>query len=305
MTTITASLAGRRVLVTGASGFLGTHICSRLSAGGAIVHATSRQPRPTGSDGVAYRQADVADIAVARELLASVRPDIVYHLAGAVGASPALPLVLPTYHSLLTSTVNLLVAATEQGCARVVLTGSLTEPAPIGPEPVPRSPYAAAKTMGVAYGQMFHALYRTPVVILRPFMTYGPAQASTKLIPSTILALLSGKAPQLSSGEVRADFVYVDDVADAFLAAAVTPGIEGASFDLGCGTLISIRHVVEQLARLTGSTAMPQFGALPDRPGENEIAAKTAPAAWGLNWVARTPLEEGLERTIAWYRARL
>jgi nucleoside-diphosphate-sugar epimerase len=304
-TSARASLAGRRVLVTGASGFLGTHVCARLRAAGAMVHATSRQPRQAGADGITFRQADVADIAAARELLATVSPDIVYHLSGAVGASPDLSLVLPTYHSLLTSTVNLLVAATEHGCSRVVLTGSLTEPAPIGPDPIPRSPYGAAKAMGVAYGQMFHALYRTPVVILRPFMTYGPAQASTKLIPSTILSLLGGKPPLLSSGKVRADFVYVDDVADAFLAAAVMPGIEGASFDLGSGALVSIRHVVEQLARLTGSTVAPQFGALPDRPGENEIAANTAPAAWGLDWAARTPLEEGLERTIAWYRARL
>ena len=300
-----SNLSGRRVLVTGARGFLGSHLCTRLRAAGAEIHATSRQPRSDHLDGVRFWEADLADSATARRIVGSVKPSVIFHLSGAVGASPNIALVLPTYHSLLTSTVNLLVAATEQGCDRVILTGSLTEPFPVGPNPVARSPYAAAKTMAVSYGRMFHALYRTPVVVLRPFMTYGPAQATGKLIPSAILALLRGEAPQLASGKLQADFVYIDDIVDAFIAAAVTPGIEGASFDLGCGTLVSVRTVIQQLTTLTRSDVEPQFGALPDRPGENEIAADVAWTSGGLNWAARTSLEGGLQQTVEWYRARL
>src|SRR5262249_3976919 len=148
------------------------------------------------------------------------------------------------YHSLLTSTVNVLVMAAETGCGRVVLAGSLTEPVLRTGDESPMSPYAAAKWAGSTYGRMFHKLYGTPVVVLRPFMAYGPAQAQGKLIPSVIRALLKGEAPKLSSGRVRADWVYIADVVEAFLSSATIPNIEGASFDIGTGRLTSMRTVV-------------------------------------------------------------
>ena len=99
------------------------------------------------------------------------------------------------------------------------------------------SPYAAAKWAAAGYGRMFHSLYDTPVVILRPFMTYGPGQASTKLIPAVTLALLRASGPRLSSGRHRSDWVYISDVIEGFVAAATVPGIEGKTIDLGSGTL--------------------------------------------------------------------
>src|SRR5262249_37442274 len=150
----------------------------------------------------------------------AVKPDIVFHLAGAVGASPILELVLPTYHSLLTSTINVLIAAKEFGCGRVVLTASFTSPEPGANEPTPQSPYGAAKWASVGYGRMFHSLFQVPVVILSPFMTYGPGQAANKLIPSTISALLRGVPPKLASGRVSFDWVYVADVIEGFISTA-------------------------------------------------------------------------------------
>jgi UDP-glucose 4-epimerase len=293
-----------KVLITGGSGFIGWHLCRRLCEEGSEVHATSRKQRPTARGGPIWWQADMADLAAARRVLAAVRPDIVFHLAGSVGASPSLELVLSTYQSLLTSTVNVLVGTTEVGCRRIVLTGSLTEPAPGETEPNPGSPYAAAKWAAVGYGRMFHSLYRTPAVILRPFMTYGPAQAENKLIPSVTLSLLRGEAPKVSSGKWRADWVYVGDVIEGFLAAAIGPEIEGRSIDLGTGSLISIHGVVDQLVKITGSHLQPLFGALPDRPGENEVAANTSTAAELLGWSATTSLESGLRQTVEWFKAR-
>src|SRR5262249_46848539 len=153
------------------------------------------------SGGPIWWQANMADIDVARQVIGGVKPDVIYHLAGAVGASPALELVLPTYQSLLTSTINVLMAAKEFGCRRVVLTASFTSPKPGVIEPSPQSPYGAAKWAATGYGRMFHSLYRVPVVILSPFMTYGPGQAASKLLPSTILTLLRGETPKLSSGQ--------------------------------------------------------------------------------------------------------
>jgi len=293
-----------KVLVTGGSGFIGWHLCRRLRDEGSEVHATSRTQRPNTRGEPIWWQADMAELSTARLVLAGVRPDIVFHLSGSVGASPNLELVLSTYQSLLTSTVNVLVSATEIGCRRIVLTGSLTEPFPGETEPTPQSPYAAAKWAAVGYGRMFHSLYRTPAVILRPFMAYGPMQAASKLVPSVTLSLLRGEAPKVSGGRQRADWVYVRDVIEGFLAAAITPGIEGKSIDLGTGSLVSVRGVVDRLIKITGTKVKPLFGALPDRPGENEVAANTATASELVGWSATTSLESGLRQTVEWFKAQ-
>ena len=147
-------------------------------------------------------------------------------------------LVLSTFHSLLTSTVNLLVVAREIGCRRIILTGSLTEPGLDGSlAATPQAPYAAAKWVAAGYRRMFNHLYDTPVVVLYLFMTYGPGQAPTKLIPSVALALLQGERSRLSSGRHRSDWVYISDVIEGFVAAATVSGIEGKTIDFGSGTL--------------------------------------------------------------------
>ncbi|MEP6935989.1 MAG: SDR family NAD(P)-dependent oxidoreductase, partial [Nitrospirota bacterium] len=146
----------QKVLVTGGSGFLGSHLCRRLVELGAEVHATSRATRAEQKSGFRWWQTDLADMTAARDLLATIKPDVIYHLAGFVGASPARELVAPTFHSLLLSTVNLLTAVTEIGCRRLILIGSLTEPEATKAEATPVSPYAAAKWAASGYGRMFH-----------------------------------------------------------------------------------------------------------------------------------------------------
>jgi nucleoside-diphosphate-sugar epimerase len=294
-----------KVLITGGAGFIGSHLCRRLCEEGAEVHATSRVQRATSQGGPTWWQTDLADHAAARRLLSVVRPHIIYHLAGSVDASPRFDLVLPTYRSLLTSAINVLAEATEAGCQRIVLIASFTEPLPDQVEPTPGSPYAAAKWAASGYGRMFHRLYQAPVVIVRPFMVYGPAQANTKLIPAATLSLLKGDAPKLSSGRLRADWVYIADTIDAMLAAATVPGIDGTTIDVGSGSLVSIRSVVSQLTEIVGGPIAPIFGALPDRPGEHEVAANVAVAMGMLGWKATTPLESGLRETVEWYKAAL
>ena len=252
-----------KVLVTGGSGFIGRHLCRRLLNDGHEVHATSRRAIPGNRSEPTWHQADLADLSDARQVLASVKPDVVYHLAGAVGASPDLALVLPTFQSLLTSTVNLLLAAREIGCQRIILTGSLTETGTDGDGAFPQAPYAAAKWAAAGYGRMFYSLYDTPVVLLRPFMTYGPGQAPTKLVPSVALALLRQERPRLTSGKHCSDWVYISDVIDGFVAAATVPGIEGKTIDLGSGTLVPVRDIVGRLVAIVGNGIEPEFGALP------------------------------------------
>lgn len=294
--------AGVKVLVTGASGFIGVHLCRYLNQAGSHVHATSRVKRVTEPGGVTWWQGDPADEATARHLVTTIKPDVIFHLSGMVGASPELDLVLPTFHSLLASTVNLLTVSAGAPLRRIVLVASLTEPQSTQGEVIPDSPYAAAKWASGGYGRMFHRLFGTPCVCVRPFMAYGPGQDPKKLIPSVALALLNGEQPKLSSGQWQADWVYIDDVIEGFLQAALAPGIEGATIDLGSGTLTSVRTVVEQLVAIIGSDIKPLFGALPDRPFEQVRLADTAGVFATLGWKVTTSLERGLQQTVDWYR---
>ncbi|MGH2454200.1 MAG: NAD-dependent epimerase/dehydratase family protein [bacterium] len=311
---MSAHVAGSRVLVTGAGGFIGTHLCARLGEQGREVHAVSRQEREPQAlkekgpqDGtVQWRRADLTDAAAVRSTLAAIKPDLIVHLASHVAGSRGLDLILPTFRANLLTTVNLLTAAAEVGCGRILLAGSMEEPGGDDPEAVPASPYAAAKWAARGYARMFHSLYQLPVVLLRIFMVYGPGQRdTTKLVPHVILSLLRGEGPRLGSGRREVDWIYVDDVIDALLAATRAPGIEGRTIDIGSGRLRSIRAVVEELVRLTGASVEPLFGAIPDRPREPERIADAAGTAAVLGWTSATSLEEGLERTVAWYRAHL
>jgi nucleoside-diphosphate-sugar epimerase len=299
------NLANNKILITGASGFLGSNLCHRLSQSNAEVHAISRSFHPQEPH-VRWWQGDLSDIATVRYILKAVKPDIIFHLTSYGVGSPELAQVLPNLHNDSVATVNLLTIATELGCKRFVMTGSPEEPqANDKGELVPVSPYAAAKMASSSYARMFHALYQTPVVIAKPFMTYGPRQREHKLIPYVITSLLQKQAPKLSSGQRQLDWIYVDDLVSAFLACADVPGIEGQTIELGTGKLTSIRMLVEMISSIVNSGVEPLFGALPDRPLEQEWVADTQLAYEKLKWQATTPLFKGLTSTVKWYREQL
>lgn len=297
---------GEKVLITGASGFIGSHLCRRLCQAGIELHAISRVKRPESEEKLRWWQGDLSDSATARDLVQAVKPDVIFHLASHVMGARTLENVLPTFRSNLFSTVNMMAAASEIGCRRIVLTNSLEEPDPADPAPVPSSPYAAAKWASSGYARMFHALYQLPVVILRLFMVYGPAQQDlNKLIPYVTLCLLRGEAPRLTSGGRDVDWIYVEDVVDGIVVAAQASGVEGKTIDIGSGELVSIRKVVEHLVGLTTPTIEPVFGALADRPLEQVRAADADRSKALLGWKALVPLEQGLKRTVEWYGQQL
>jgi len=288
------------VLVTGGSGFIGAHVCHRLLACHAKVHAVSREPQRSYSKHLRWWQADLRDISAVRRVFKAVRPQIVFHLASYVVGARELGVVLPTFYDNLASTVHLLTAATEAGCQRIILASSSEEPQNFNDTTFPCSPYAAAKLASNIYGRMFYQLFQTPVVMPRIFMTYGPNQKDLqKLIPSVVCQLLRGEAPKLSSGRRLADWIYIDDVVEGLLRAAVIPGVEGCVFDLGSGSLVSVRGVVEQIVEILGSSIEPAFDALPDR------AADTSFLSNKLGYQPRTSLQQGLEATVTWYRQQL
>ena len=299
-------LAGRRILVTGASGFIGSRLCRRLPQIGAEPHGVSRRKQPNDINSMTWWQGDLSEIIVARNIISEIKPDIVFHLASHVVGARELDVVLPTFYSNLATTINLLTVASEIGCDRIVLIGSLEEPDETDVIATPSSPYAAAKWACSGYARMFHALYETPVSIARLFMVYGPGQQDLrKLIPYVILSLLRGEAPELTSGQRQVDWIYVDDVVDGLLAMALAADTGGQSIEIGSGTLVSIAEVVRQLVEILDPTISPLLGAVPDRPMEQIRAANVNDTCSKIDWVPNTPLEEGLQKTVNWYRQRI
>ena len=298
------NFARKKVLVTGASGFIGSHLCRCLATFDAQVHGVSRTTQ-TNSAQMQWWQGDLTDITSVRTLIGKIKPDLIYHLASDVTGSRDLDRVLPTLHSNFVSTVNLLTAATEIGCDRIVLAGSLEEPEIERGHFHPSSPYAAAKWAGSAYSQMFYELYQTPVVTAKIFMVYGPEQNLRFLIPYAISSLIKGVPLELSSGKRSIDWIYITDLVSGLLMMADAPGIEGSTIDLGTGKLSTIREVVERLVSWIDRRIQPLFGAIPDRLNEQVRIANAADTSAKTGWKATISIEEGLKSTVDWYTARL
>lgn len=302
---MTVVVSGRRVLVTGASGFLGSRLVERLVAVGADVHAVSRRRATPAGTAVSWSRLDLADPTATVRLIDSVQPEVVYHLAGEVTGARDVGLVLPVFHSNLQSTVNLLATVVERCPAQVVLAGSLEE-AGIGEAGcAPSSPYAVAKWASTGYARMFSDLWGLPITTLRISMAYGPGQRDrSKLVPYVIESLLDGNAPELTSGGRKVDWVYVDDVVEAFLAAGQEPGFSGV-MDIGSGSSVSIRDVVGLITRLLNIGIEPGFGALRDRPLDRDRLADISVAREAIGWKPTVGLEQGLAETVRWYRDSL
>ncbi|MEV4108152.1 NAD-dependent epimerase/dehydratase family protein [Nonomuraea sp. NPDC049695] len=283
---------GRRALVTGASGFIGAHLVRRLAELGADVHGVSR----TGSGH------DLRDPRAVDGLFAAVRPEVVFHLASEVNGARDVSVVGPTLEGNLKTAVNVLTTAAGSGC-RVVLAGSSEEPRPGNGHSPPPSPYAMAKAAATGYAELYHRLWNVPYTIVRPTMVYGPGQRDTgKLVPYVTLALIKGERPRLTSGSKLVDWVYVDDVVEAFALAGLDERAVGQAFDVGTGTKVSVREAVELLYRIAGEKSAPPFGTVPDRPLDVPQTADLGPARELIGWQPHTTLEEGLRRTVEWYR---
>ncbi len=298
---IHSHFVGRIALVTGAHGFIGLQLCRALSKAGAAVHGVSRKKRSAAAGIVKTHCVDLHSSDATAQLIQSVQPDFVYHLSSRVSGSRAIDEVLPTLHGNLISTVNLLRHVTDTRCKRFVLAGSLEESL----DAAPSSPYAAAKRSASMYAQMFFELYKTPITVARLFMVYGPGQHDVrKLVPYVALSLLAGKEASLSSGLRPVDWVYIDDVVDSLLGCAVDPEAIGKTVDVGTGQLTTVRSVAERICKLVGSQNGPVFGAIHDRTDEQVRAAD--PTAF-VRMIGRplTPIDDGLRRTVAWYRERL
>jgi UDP-glucose 4-epimerase len=309
-----AGWAGQRVLVTGATGFIGRRVVRRLAEAGARVYAgVAPDERPERvkrlSAQVERLIFDLRDSDAVHVAVAEAAPQVVLHLA-AVGTTD--PGVDPDLALAVNAggTLHLLQALRERKIQRVVLVGTCYEYAAQGPVEGgdrdgcldPFNAYAASKVAAWAFGHMYWRAYGLPIVTVRPFQVYGPGQPDHTLVPAAIRAALAGGDFPMTPGEQERDFVYVEDVVTGMLAAAEAPGVEGGSLDLGTGQVHALRRVVERIWAMTGARGQILAGALLYRPGEvMHLAADADRTARLTSWRAQVGLEEGLCCTIDWH----
>jgi nucleoside-diphosphate-sugar epimerase len=292
-----------RVLLTGATGFIGSHLLRRLAALGAQVHAVSRRPPETAEHGERWHAADLCAAEAAAALVAEVEPAVIFHLASEVTGAREPAMVARTLASNLGAAVNLLTAVTGTSVRSVVLAGSVEEPAD---GQAPSSPYAAAKAAATGYARMFHALWHVPVSVLRVAMVYGPGEPNTaRLIPYVTRSLINGEAPELTSGSRLVTWVYVEDVVDAFLLAGAGGDAAGHVLDIGTPEPVSIHDTVELLAGIVGGPARPRYGTVAARPLDRTQRSDIELAERVLGWRPATSLEEGLRQTVDWHAKRM
>jgi UDP-glucose 4-epimerase len=316
------ALAGRRAFVTGASGFIGSHLTARLLAEGAEVHVLLRPG--TAAERIAplrpmlrVHEGDVTYQPSVSAAIATAQPDLVFHLAADTGVrrlSEGWSGVERSVKVNLCGTLTVLRATLESASPgrRFVRAGGLEEYGD-GPTPYvetqrerPISPYSASQVAATHYCEMLQRGTDVPIVTLRPALVYGPGQSSDFLIPSLIASCLRGEDFEMTAGTQCRDLLYVDDLTDAFVLAAMQPGLAGGIVNVGHGTEYAMRDVAREIVRLAGGTSRLRLGAKPERAGDlPHLVTTTARAAESLGWRAKVPLAEGLRRTIDWYRARL
>ena len=316
------SLAGRPVLVTGADGFIGSHLAERLVAEGARVRAfclynsrgsagwLDEVPAAT-RDALDIRLGDIRDARFVEAATAGV--EIVFHLAALIAIPYSYEAAESFVDTNVRGTLNLLEAARRAGVQRLVQTSTsevygTPETLPIREiHPLnPQSPYAASKAAADHLALAFHRSFDLPVVVLRPFNTYGPRQSERAVLPTIIRQLLAGSGEvRLGRLDTRRDLTFVADTVDGFVRAAIAEGAVGRTIQLGTGRAETIERVLELAARATGVT--PRVIQVPERmrPDASEVLVLQSDPALAqelLGWRATTELEAGIEATIAWLR---
>ena len=316
------SYRGQRVLVTGADGFIGSHLTERLVREGARVRAFCLY-NSKGSLGWLDHVPDdirtsldvaLGDVRDARFVETSCKDiEIVFHLAALIAIPYSYQAPESFIDTNICGTLNVLEGARRSGVARLVQTSTsevygtpatlpIRESHPLNAQ----SPYAATKVAADQLALSFHRSFGTPVMVLRPFNTYGPRQ-STRAVTATILSqLLDGKKEvRLGRLDTRRDLTYVSDVVDGYLRAGVTLAIEGTVIQLGTRRSVSVSELFETSCRVLGVQARVCQDPRRLRPDSSEVLVLESDpslAEQTLGWRASIGLEEGLGLTADWMR---
>jgi UDP-glucose 4-epimerase len=305
----------RRAVVTGAGGFVGANLVRRLVADGhdvvAIERPGSHSYRLEGLT-VDRRALDLRDEDAVQALMHEVRPGWVFHLAAHGGYSWQTDRRAILESNYLGS-VNLVEAALACDCDSFVHAGSSSEygyadRAPLESDaPEPNSHYAVTKAAATLYVSYAGRASGRRFLTLRIYSAFGPWEETRRLVPSLIEHGLRGTLPPLVHPDVARDFVYVDDVVEAFVSAATVGEFEpGGIFNIGTGRQTTVRELVD-LARAELEIAeVPKWGSMANRAWDTQTwIADPTKAQTGLGWQPRFSLEKGFRLTVDWFRQRL
>lgn len=303
----------KRVLLTGAGGFVGANLARRLLADGHRVHLVtspgSDEWRVAGLD-AARSAVDLADAGAVDTLLAEVRPEWIFHLA-AHGAYSWQTDVRKIVSANVVGSANLLESALAVGFESFVSAGSSSEygfkpTAQDESDPVePNSAYAvskAATTMLFRHASLAHDL---PITTLRLYSVFGPWEDPKRLIPALVCNGVAGRLPPLVNPEIARDFVYVDDAVEAFVLTARTEVAPGEIFNVGTGVETTIAGAVETAREVFAISAEPDWGSMPDRAWDTRTwVGNPAKIKAALGWRPATSFAEGLALTAEWLRSQ-
>ena len=316
------SLTGVSVLVTGADGFIGSHLVERLVAEGARVRAfclynsagsagwLDDLPRETR----AALDILLGDIRDARFVEAATDgAQVVFHLAALIAIPYSYVAPESFVDTNVRGTLNVLEAARRAGVRRLIQTSTSEVYGTPGELPIrethplqAQSPYAATKVAADQLTLAFQRSYGLPAVVLRPFNTFGPRQSERAVLPTMLRQLLSGSREiRLGRLDPRRDLTYVADTVDGFVRAATADGIDGRVIQLGTGRSESIGDLLALACRLLGVEARAIEDASRLRPDASEVLvleADRSVARETLGWEPRTSLEDGIRSTIDWLR---
>ena len=306
------------VLVTGGGGFIGSHIVERLLNDGERVRVLDNFA--TGSranllpfmDDIELVEGDLQSYERAHTAVRGC--DAVFHQAALPSVPRSVQDPLTSNASNVIGTLNVLLAARDEGVRRVVFASSSsvygsnpTLPKVEDLPTLPFSPYAVAKLAAEGYCRSFTAVYGLETVALRYFNVFGPRQDPLSqyaaVIPNFITAALEGGTITINGdGEQSRDFTYVENVVEANLAAMAAEGAAGKAYNVACGERVSLNDLVRQLAQLTGRELDPIHG--PDRAGDvKHSQADISAAERDLGYRPIVDFEEGLRRTLAFYES--
>jgi UDP-glucose 4-epimerase len=311
-----------RTLVTGAAGFIGSNLVDRLLAEGHHVVGVDdlsrgsltnlAQARRNGERLFSCVRADVTETGLA-DVVAAAEPEVVFHLAAQIDVRASVRDPLEDARVNVLGTINLLEAARSAGVRKVVFTSSggsiygepdkLPVSERVGTDP--HSPYAASKVCGEIYLGTYRALYGIQTTALAFSNVYGPRQdpdGEAGVVAIFCAALIEGRHTVIfGDGSAVRDYVYVDDVVDAFVRAAGQAG-DGRRFNIGTGVGTSVRRLHTTIADAAGAADEPRFADA--RLGElRAITLDVSAARHGLGWQPFTPLADGIVQTLEWVRS--
>ncbi len=314
----------KRVLVTGADGFMGSHLTERLLGEGAKLSVFVRGNSTVGTTQYALRnikhlENKLEDILTgniasldAKELVVKDRPEIIFHLAADAYVPNSFAHPREVMETNVTGTLNMLHAVKEgRGIKRIVcvssseiygmtIGGSIDEDHPF----YPSSPYAASKVAADRYCYAYWKTYHLPIVIIRPFNTYGPRH-TYDVIPKFIELAMKGERITIhGNGRQSRDFTYIDDMIKAFLLMGRHKDAIGRAVNYGTGKAISINYVAKKIKELSGSNS--KIVHTEDRTSQvKKLCCNYSLAKKLFGWRPQVDIDEGLRRNIQWAKENL